>query len=473
SLLKPEKKVGPPPTVCGSVRALVLSSYLNVLLIFIPISWALNFAIPNQHTAVFACSLLALIPLAQLLSFATEELSLRVGQTLAGLINATLIITLTKCQLTIVQSSLIGSILSNICKLLVLGTCFFAGGLRFSEQGFGMGAAQLNSSLLTISVIALLLPVAFYTILQGLPGFNEGTATREILKTSHGFAIILLFIYMSYLFFQLSSHKDLYLDDSGGIFVSKRYIGENPFTGTLKRRFLQLKTSSMPSHGAPVSPVDAHPSQMERARFQEDDIAAIETSSPQTNLNDSGPPIVPLETSEKSEEEKPQMSVAVSFVLLVVITVFVSVTANFLVDSIDGMTESTGISKEFVGVILLPIVGNAADHVTAVTVSVKDKLTLSLGVSVGSSIQIALFVIPSMVILGWMIGKPMTFLFDPLKSIVMFLSVLTVSCAVQDGKSNWLEGVILISLYLIACLTFFYYPGTAMLSALCMVLTLT
>jgi Ca2+:H+ antiporter len=80
--------------------------------------------------------------------------------------------------------------------------------------------------------------------------------------------------------------------------------------------------------------------------------------------------------------------------LLVVITVFVSITAEFLVDSINGLIEGTGISQEFVGLILLPIVGNAAEHVTAVTVSVKDKLTLSISVAVGSSIQIALFVLP-------------------------------------------------------------------------------
>ena len=76
------------------------------------------------------------------------------------------------------------------------------------------------------------------------------------------------------------------------------------------------------------------------------------------------------------------------------------------------------------------------EHVTAVTVSMKDKLTLSLGVAVGSSIQIALFVIPFIVTLGWILHKPLTLLFDPLESIVMFLAVLTVNYAVQDGKSN-------------------------------------
>jgi Ca2+:H+ antiporter len=84
--------------------------------------------------------------------------------------------------------------------------------------------------------------------------------------------------------------------------------------------------------------------------------------------------------------EIPELSLPVTIVLLVVVTVFVAVTAEWLVDSIDGLASGGGISKEFIGLILLPIVGNAAEHATAVTVSVKDKLTLSLGVAVGSSI---------------------------------------------------------------------------------------
>ncbi len=141
------------------MMAIIKASWLNVLLVFIPVSWALHFA-GTSDTVVFVMSFLAIIPLAKLLGFGTEELSLRVGQTIGGLLNATLgnvvelivaILALVKCELQIVQSSLLGSILSNV--LLVLGMCFFAGGLRFSEQSFGDAGAQINSSLLLISVI--------------------------------------------------------------------------------------------------------------------------------------------------------------------------------------------------------------------------------------------------------------------------------------------------------------------------------
>ncbi|ETW83093.1 H+/Ca2+ exchanger Vxc1-like protein [Heterobasidion irregulare TC 32-1] len=404
---RPQRPVGDAPTAWRSIMAVVTSSYINILLIFIPVSWAMHFA-NMSDTLIFVFSFLAIIPLAKLLAFATDELSLRVGQTLAGLLNATLIIALTQCKLRIVQSSLVGSILSNL--LLVLGMCFFAGGTRFSEQGFGISATQLNSSLLTVSVIGVLLPAAFHMAVTPDTSTETDPLTNaeeraDLLKLSHGVAIVLLFIYGSYLVFQLFSHKNLYEDDHPNVQKSVAY--------------------------------NRHPERKES-------VADVEARAQE----------------KEQEEEKPQMSVTVTVALLVIVTVLVAVTAEFLVDSIDGLTAKGAVSEEFVGLILLPIVGNAAEHVTAVTVSVKDKLTLSLGVAVGSSIQIALFVIPFIVTLAWMMGKPLTLLFDPYESIVLFLAVLTVNYIVQDGKSNWLEGMILMCLYVIVAITFWFYPGS-------------
>ncbi|KAG2078544.1 calcium/proton exchanger [Suillus decipiens] len=454
-MAQPKKPIAKAPTVWRSVRAIVFASWLNVLLVFIPISWVMNFALPDHYTLIFVFAFLAIIPLAKLLAFATDELSLRVGQTLAGLLNATLgnavelivsIIALAKCQLTIVQSSLVGSILSNL--LLVLGMCFFAGGLRFSEQGFGQSAVQLNSSLLTISVIAVLLPGAFHMALQGQPESDELSTDYKILKTSHGVAIILLFIYASYLVFQLFSHKALYDDDNEDMQPTKEYAGQNPFRLHRTHRNItdgETVLSPSPTREGEASTTLSRPADVNRdVEPATHSIASVETVTP----------------------EQPLMSLTVCLCLLVIVTVLVAVTAEFLVDSIDGLTASGTISKEFVGVILLPIVGNAAEHVTAVTVSVKDKLTLSLGVAVGSSIQIALFVIPFIITLGWIMNKPLTLLFDPLESIVLFLSVLTVNYVVQDGKSNWLEGMILMCLYMILAVTFWYYPGESLVDVI-------
>jgi len=474
--LEPARPLGTAPGVWQGIKAIAVMSWLNVLLVCIPVSWALNFALPHtdsNDTLIFIFSFLSIIPLAKLLAFATDELSLRVGQTLAGLLNATLgnavelivaIIALIHCELQVVQSSLVGSILSNL--LLVLGMCFFAGGVKFSEQGFGQSAVQLNSSLLTVSVIAVLLPAAFHEVAGSIiPDDKEGP---DVLSFSRGAAVILLFIYASYLVFQLFSHKELY-EDSADQFRSTNYpAGRNTIQ---KPRWLHVPTRrrSPNASSEPLTP-PADKQNYEMAgmvsspRSMQDGPAT--TASPRGSEAGSvsehtGADTEAQKESEEEEIETPLLSVPMTIGLLVVVTVLVAVTAEWLVDSIDGLTDGGKIGKEWVGLILLPIVGNAAEHVTAVTVSVKDKLTLSLGVAVGSSIQIALFVIPFTVILSWIMGKPLTMLFDPFESIVLFLSVLVVNYTVQDGKSNWLEGMILMCLYLIIAVTFWYYPGVS------------
>jgi len=136
----------------------------------------------------------------------------------------------------------------------------------------------------------------------------------------------------------------------------------------------------------------------------------------------------------------------------------VSVNAEWLVDSLD--TISTSISKEWIALIMLPAVRCIAECATAVNVSVKDQLTLSVSVAVSSTIQTALFVIPFMVTLAWAMGKPLSLLFDPFESVVLYISVNVMSYVVADGKSNWLEGIILICLYMIIAVAFWFYPGS-------------
>jgi len=315
--------------------------------------------------------------------------------------------------------------------------------LKYSEQGFGASAAQLNSSLLTVSVIAILLPAAFNFTANSLS--NDETL-HDLLSVSHGVALILLFIYGGYLWFQLYSHTSLYDDDGDDVAKSTNYT---PRTHRFRHRKNEDVESPVSTSGA-IAEAEGKETTSKETTSKE--ATSKETTSKETT------------EVEAEEMETPQMTIWVTLGLLVVVTVLVAVTAEWLVDSINGLTDTGHISKEFVGVILLPIVGNAAEHVTAVTVSVKDKLNLSIGVAVGSSIQIALFVIPFIVTLGWILGKPLTLLFDPYQSIAMFLAVLTVNYVVQDGKSNWLEGFILMGLYLILAVTFWYYPGTAALT---------
>ena len=145
-------------------------------------------------------------------------------------------------------------------------------------------------------------------------------------------------------------------------------------------------------------------------------------------------------------EEAKILSPWAAGVALVVVTIMVAICAEYLVDSIDSIVETAHLSRTFIGLILIPIVGNAAEHVTAVVVAYKNKMDLAIGVGVGSSLQIALFVTPFLVVLGWIMGRNMTLHFETFETVAFFLSFLVVTLLLQDGKSNYLEGVLCIGM---------------------------
>ncbi|KAL6897011.1 Ca2+ transporter [Trichoderma evansii] len=372
-------------------KVTLLSNYINFLLIMVPIGIVAG-RLGWNSTAVFTINFFAIIPLAAVLSFATEEISLKLGETLGGLLNATFgnavelivsIVALRDNQIQVVQSSMLGSILSNL--LLVMGMCFFFGGIRHrgasgegTEQTFSAAVAQTTCSLMTLSSASLVIPAALYGVLdQGHTNLED--KERSILVLSRGIAIILLVLYVLYLVFQLRTHSNL--------FDAERQLAED------------------------------------------------------------------------EEPEEPTLGPIAATVVLVVVTILVAICADYLVGSIDDIVESANISKAFIGLILIPIVGNAAEHVTAVVVALRNKMDLAMGVAIGSSIQIALGVTPFLVIVGWIIGRDMTLHFETFETVAFAVSVLVVTYTVQDGKSNYLEGAMLLGLYVIIAVAFFATPG--------------
>lgn len=359
------------------------TNYVNVLLVFVPLGIVSGLA-KWSPVLQFVLNFIAIIPLASLLAFATEELAIPLGQTLGGLLNATFgnavelivsIIALRTGQIRIVQASMLGSILSNI--LLVLGCCFIAGGIKYREQSFNSTVASTMSSLMSVATASLIIPATLYSVLsEGKGPVQDG----KIDILSRGTAIILLVIYVAYLYFQLKSHADLF-DDA--------------------------------------------------------------------------------EAQEGDQQEPEILGPWAAGVALVIVTLLVAICAEYLVDSIDAIVEKAHISRTFVGLILIPIVGNAAEHVTAVIVAYKNKMDLAIGVAIGSSLQIAIFVTPFLVILGWAMGQPMTLHFETFETVAFFLSSLVVILLIQDGKSNYLEGLLCIGMYLIIALAFYVLPDSA------------
>ncbi|ABW27335.1 calcium/proton exchanger [Acaryochloris marina] len=164
--------------------------------------------------------------------------------------------------------------------------------------------------------------------------------------------------------------------------------------------------------------------------------------------------------SEEEPHEEGSGNLRLWIGVLLAATLAVAVESEFLVGSLEAATEQLGLTPLFTGVILLPIIGNAAEHATAVTVAMKDKMDLSVSVAVGSSMQIALFVAPALVLAGWVIGQPMDLDFNPFELVAVAVSVLIANSISSDGQSNWLEGTLLLATYAVLGLAFYFHPLT-------------
>ncbi|KAM5358088.1 hypothetical protein ACJZ2D_015604 [Fusarium nematophilum] len=181
--------------------------------------------------------------------------------------------------------------------------------------------------------------------------------------------------------------------------------------------------------------------------------AMLPSQVPLMALNTSG-----AQSTNKGENEQEHLSQMGSVVLLLVSTALVAVCAEFLVGSIEEVVSTSSVGEIFIGLIILPIVGNAAEHVTAITVAMKNKMDLAIGVAVGSSIQIAIFITPLVVILGWIMDRDMTLYFTLFETVCLFVSAFIVNFLVLDGRSNYLEGALLCAVYLIISVVAFFYP---------------
>ncbi|XP_009795738.1 vacuolar cation/proton exchanger 3 [Nicotiana tabacum] len=366
------------------MQIVLFSKKLNMLIPCGPLAILVD-ELTDHHGWIFFLSLLGIIPLAERLGWATEQLAFYTGPTVGGLLNATfgnateLIISmyaLRSGMIRVVQQSLLGSILSN--TLLVLGCAFFGGGLVHSskDQVFDKGNAVMNSGLLLMAVMGLLFPAVLHFT------HTEVHFGKSELALSRFSSCVMLVAYGAYLFYQLTSQNSLYM---------------------------------------PIAEEEG-----------ENDGSA-------------------------DEEEAPEISKWGSIIWLSILTLWIAVLSEYLVNAIEGASVALSIPVSFISVILLPIVGNAAEHAGAVMFAVKDKLDISLGVAIGSSTQIAMFGIPFCVVIGWIMGRPMDLNFQLFETATLFMSVLVVAFMLQDGTSNYFKGLMLLLCYLIVAASFFVH----------------
>jgi Ca2+:H+ antiporter len=162
------------------------------------------------------------------------------------------------------------------------------------------------------------------------------------------------------------------------------------------------------------------------------------------------------DASDLGEQPWPR---GVSITVLTVATCIVALMSEMLVGALEPAAHRLGLTQLFVGVILVALVGNAAEHSTAVLVALKNKMDLAFGIAVGSSLQIALFIAPLLVFASYFFGTPLDLIFTPFEVAAVTISVLIVGFVAMDGESHWMEGVMLVGVYLMLAIAFFFLPA--------------
>lgn len=366
---------------------------MNLLLIFIPISLLLEYVVHAPPLWVFFSATIAIIPLADWLRQATEQVAERTGQTIGGLLNVTFgnlaeliiaIFVLLAGNTTVVKAQITGSIIGN--ALLGLGLAILIGSLGRQRQKFSHhNAGQLNSMLFLV-VIALLIPALFdYT--ERLPGFAASSeAARNNLDEylSLGVAVVLIAVYVLNLVYTLFTHKDVFAldEDAEGADGAEHSAG----------------------HG--------------------------------------GGPLWPTWKAGA---------------VMVGATVLIAWMSEMLSGALEATSETLGLSPFFLGIIVLAVVGNFAEYIAASYFAKQGKIGLAMNIAVGATIQVALFTAPVLVLISYFIGKPMNLVFSsPLELVAIVAVAITVSSVTRDGEATWFEGVLLITVYLLLGLAFYF-----------------
>ena len=403
---------------------------LSLLLVFVPVTVVLEYFVHASPTTLFITSAAAIVPLAGLMGKSTEMLSEHVGVGLGGLLNATfgnaaeLIIAIFAMRAglyDLVKASITGSIIGNI--LLIFGVSALLGGLKFKRQRFNPTAANLGATLLLLSAAGLIIP-SLYHFMAGGSGADPasgataaGGAELPLSEAAGGgslsleISILLMVCYILSLVFALKTHPGLY--------------------------------QGAPRHHGAAGP---------RGGIGEDESPDARDGG----LGDTGSAPGPGHESGGGE---PVWSKAKSLTVLLSSAAFVGWMSEILVGGAEDAAHTLGMNEVFAGVVVVALVGNAAEHSTAVLVALKNKMDLSLQIAVGSSLQIALFIAPLLVFLSYVVGPaPMNLVFSPLEVVAVGISVIVVAQISNDGQTHWMEGVLLLGVYALLALAFFHLP---------------
>ena len=351
-----------------------------ILLLLVPLSLVLAYVVHAPPLWVFGSAVLAIVPLAEWIRRATEQLARVAGPTVGGLLNVSFgnaaelilaLFVLAAGHADVVKAQITGSIIGN--SLLGLGVAIVVGTWGRDRLKFKRERAGLLSSLLILAVIALLVPALFDYTERGMgAGRDAGTLDERL---SLGVSVVLILVYVANLVYTLVTHRDVF------------------------------------------------------AVHAEDD------------------------DPEKGDAWPAWRSIAV----LVAATAATAWQAELVSSALEASAAQLGLSLFFLGVVVLAIVGNAAEYISAAYFARRDRMGLVMTISVGSTIQVALLLAPILVIASRLMGRPMNLVFNnPLELIAVAAAAFTVNAIAQDGETTWFEGVLLIAVYVVLGLAFYF-----------------
>ena len=358
----------------------------------------------SEPLLIFIFAAIALIPLAKLIGDSTEHLATHYGTTIASLLNVTFgnaaeiiigIVALSAGLVNLVKASIIGSIIGNI--LLIFGLSLVVGGLKQKEQFFNKENIGYQSSMLFLAIIGLAVPtILAITVLN--PTTEVSLVGRgNIQFISDVLAFVLLGVYIASIIFTFVTHKHLFAIPT---MEKKEDKGQR---GTNEANKVYKDIDNQRQH-----PYDSH-------------------------------------WSKKK-----------SILLLGAGVIGVVLVSEVLVSSVEVTIKKFGFGEMFVGAIIVGIVGNAAEHSSAIMLARRGKLDLSIGIAAGSGTQVAIFVVPILVIAGIVLNRPFNLVFTIYELAVVFLAALILNFIAHDGKSNWFEGIMLTAVYIMIAVGFFF-----------------
>jgi len=354
---------------------------MNFLLLFIPLSLILEHVVRAPAPWVFGAAIVGIIPLAEWIRRATEQLAATSGSAIGGLLNvsfgnaAELIIAffvLRAGQGHVVKAQITGAIIGN--SLLGLGLAIIAGSWGRERQTFSQQRAGQLASMLMLATIALLIPALFDYTERAHIGEAATAALDE--RLSLGVSVVLIVVYIANLVYTLVTHRDV-------------------FAGATQE--------------------------------------------------------------EEPGAQTAHWSTGKAILVLLGATALTAIQAELVSKSLESTAEGLGLTPFFLGITVLAVVGNAAEYISAVYFARQNRMGLVMGITLGSTIQIALLVAPVLVLLSHAIGQPMNLVFaNPLELVAIAGVAFTVEAIASDGETTWFEGVLLLAVYTLLGIAFFY-----------------